>query len=142
MRARAANRAGTDSSLLCNQTAMCRKPECHQGGIPSASPLFDLVQRDGCHEQTVALRRVGALALLANTAFADNLSALIQAAKKEGELNVIALPHDWCGYGGLIAGFKAKYGIKVNELNPDAGSADELEAIKANKNNKARRRRT
>ena len=79
---------------------------------------------------------LGALALLANTAFADNLSALIQAAKKEGELNVIALPHDWCGYGGLIAGFKAKYGIKVNELNPDAGSADELEAIKANKNNK------
>lgn len=79
---------------------------------------------------------LGALALLANTAFADNLSALIQAAKKEGELNVIALPHDWCGYGGVIAGFKAKYGIKVNELNPDAGSADELEAIKANKNNK------
>ncbi|KMN34240.1 iron ABC transporter substrate-binding protein [Chromobacterium sp. LK1] len=79
---------------------------------------------------------LGALALLANTAFADNLSALIQAAKKEGELNVIALPHDWCGYGGMIAGFKAKYGIKVNELNPDAGSADELEAIKANKNNK------
>lgn len=79
---------------------------------------------------------LGALALLANTAFADNLNALIQAAKKEGELNVIALPHDWCGYGGMIAGFKAKYGIKVNELNPDAGSADELEAIKANKNNK------
>ncbi|MGR2680207.1 ABC transporter substrate-binding protein [Chromobacterium haemolyticum] len=79
---------------------------------------------------------LGALALLANTAFADNLNALIQAAKKEGELNVIALPHDWCGYGGVIAGFKAKYGIKVNELNPDAGSADELEAIKANKSNK------
>jgi putative spermidine/putrescine transport system substrate-binding protein len=34
------------------------------------------------------------------------------------------------------AGFKAKYGIKVNELNPDAGSGDEVEAIKANKGNK------
>ncbi|MBP0651822.1 ABC transporter substrate-binding protein, partial [Mycobacterium tuberculosis] len=28
------------------------------------------------------------------------------------------------------------YGLKVNELNPDAGSGDEIEAIKANKNNK------
>ena len=36
----------------------------------------------------------------------------------------------------LIAGFKKKYGIKINELNPDAGSGDEVEAIKANKGNK------
>ncbi|UGA38792.1 hypothetical protein JOS77_03365 [Chromobacterium haemolyticum] len=85
---------------------------------------------------------LGALALLANTAFADNLNALIQAAKKEGELNVIALPHDWCGYGGVIAGFKAKYGIKVNELNPDAGSTDELEASRPTRAIRARRRRT
>jgi hypothetical protein len=35
-----------------------------------------------------------------------------------------------------------KYGLKVNELNPDAGSGDEIEAIKANKGNKARRPRT
>jgi hypothetical protein len=52
-------------------------------------------------------------------------------------LTTIALPHDWCGYGDVIAGFKAKYPeINVNELNPDAGSADEVEAIKANKDNK------
>jgi putative spermidine/putrescine transport system substrate-binding protein len=54
-----------------------------------------------------------------------------------GQLNVIALPHDWCNYGGVIEAFKAKYpGITVNELNPDAGSGDEVEAIKANKDNK------
>ena len=29
-----------------------------------------------------------------------------------------------------------KYGIKINELNPDGGSGDEIEAIKANKGNK------
>jgi putative spermidine/putrescine transport system substrate-binding protein len=57
--------------------------------------------------------------------------ALVQAAKKEGHLNVIALPHDWCGYGDLIAGFKAKYGITVSEFNPDAGSVDELEAVRS-----------
>ena len=62
---------------------------------------------------------------------------LVAAAKAEGMLTVMALPHDWCGYGGVIAGFKAKYPeITVNELNPDAGSADEVEAIKANKDNK------
>ena len=35
----------------------------------------------------------------------------------------------------MIEGFKAKYGLEVNELNPDAGSADEIEAITANKGN-------
>ncbi|MFM0325638.1 ABC transporter substrate-binding protein [Caballeronia glebae] len=62
--------------------------------------------------------------------------ALVAAAKQEGQLTTIALPHDWCGYGALIAAFQTKYGIHVNELNPDAGSGDEIEAIKANKGNK------
>ncbi|MBV5263312.1 ABC transporter substrate-binding protein [Pinisolibacter aquiterrae] len=69
-------------------------------------------------------------------ASAASLDDLVAAAKAEGELTVIALPHDWCGYGGVIDGFKKKYGLKVNELNPDAGSGDEIEAIKANKGNK------
>ncbi len=77
---------------------------------------------------TVAL--CGAQSALAQSA------ALIAAAKAEGQLTVIALPHDWCGYGAVIEGFKAKYGLKINELNPDAGSGDEIEAIKANKDNK------
>ncbi|MFO1091300.1 MAG: ABC transporter substrate-binding protein [Hyphomicrobiales bacterium] len=81
---------------------------------------------------------VSVVALLApSIASAQSLQDLEAAAKKEGELTLIALPHDWCGYGEVIAGFKAKYpDIKVNELNPDAGSADELEAIRANKDNK------
>lgn len=75
-------------------------------------------------------------ALMTSLASADAMEDLVAAAKAEGELTTIALPHDWCGYGGLIDGFKAKYGLKVNELNPDAGSGDEIEAIKANKDNK------
>jgi putative spermidine/putrescine transport system substrate-binding protein len=70
------------------------------------------------------------------TPAADPMAALVDAAKKEGALTVIALPHDWCGYGAVIDGFKAKYGLTINELNPDAGSGDEVEAIKANKDNK------
>jgi len=76
--------------------------------------------------------------LIASTslAAAEPSAELIAAAKKEGALTTIALPHSWCGYGDVIAGFKAKYGIEVNELNPDASSGDEIEAIKANKGNK------
>ncbi|RFU47151.1 ABC transporter substrate-binding protein [Paraburkholderia sp. DHOC27] len=72
----------------------------------------------------------------ASSAFAAPPDALVAAAKQEGQLTVIALPHDWCGYGAMIPAFEKKYGIKVNELNPDAGSGDEVEAIKANKGNK------
>ena len=67
---------------------------------------------------------------------ADPMADLIAAAKAEGTLTTIALPHDWCNYGETIEAFKAKYGLEVNELNPDAGSGDEIEAIKANKDNK------
>lgn len=68
---------------------------------------------------------------------ADPMAELVAAAEAEGMLTTIALPPDWCNYGGVIDAFKAKYpNIEVNELNPDAGSADEIEAIKANKDNK------
>jgi len=75
--------------------------------------------------------------IVASTAIAaaEPSADLIAAAKKEGTLTTIALPHSWCGYGDVIAGFKAKYGLEINELNPDAGSGDEIEAIKANKGN-------
>jgi putative spermidine/putrescine transport system substrate-binding protein len=72
----------------------------------------------------------------ATQAPASSGDALYDAAKAEGMLTTIALPHDWCNYGGMIEGFKAKYpGIEVNELDPGAGSAEEIEAIKANKDN-------
>lgn len=67
---------------------------------------------------------------------ASGMDALVKAAQAEGQLTVIALPHDWCNYGEAITAFTAKYGIKFNELNPDGGSGDEIEAIKANKDNK------
>ena len=66
---------------------------------------------------------------------ASEMDALIAAAKAEGTVTTIALPHTWCNYGEVIESFKAKYGIAVNELDPDAGSGDEIEAIKANKDN-------
>ena len=66
---------------------------------------------------------------------ADAMADLIAAAQAEGGLTTIALPHDWCNYGEVISSFTEKYGIPINELDPNAGSGDEIEAVKANMNN-------
>ena len=58
------------------------------------------------------------------------MSKLVAAAKKEGTLNVIALPPTWANYGTIIKDFTAKYGIKVNSANPDGTSQDEVNAVK------------
>ncbi|EXG79579.1 ABC transporter substrate-binding protein [Cryptosporangium arvum] len=60
-----------------------------------------------------------------------SLDELVKAAKKEGELNVIALPPDWANYGNIIKAFEGKYDIKVNSAQPDASSADEITAAKS-----------
>jgi putative spermidine/putrescine transport system substrate-binding protein len=57
------------------------------------------------------------------------MNALIAAAKKEGQLNVITLPSNWANYGTIMKDFTAKYGIKINDANPDGSSQDELNAI-------------
>ena len=50
---------------------------------------------------------------------ATSMSALVKAAKKEGHLNVVALPDNWANYGNIIKDFKKKYGIKINSENPE-----------------------
>lgn len=61
------------------------------------------------------------------------LAGIEAACQKEGQLNVIALPHYWADYAGMIDGFKAKYGVKVDEADPEAGSQDEIDAALRNK---------
>ena len=56
------------------------------------------------------------------------MEKLVEAAKKEGQLNVIALPPDWANYGEIITAFKTKYGLTVNSAQPDANSQDEINA--------------
>jgi len=57
------------------------------------------------------------------------MDALIAAAKKEGTLNVIALPPDWANYGVTITAFQNKYGIHVNSAAPNDSSQQEVDAI-------------
>jgi putative spermidine/putrescine transport system substrate-binding protein len=51
-------------------------------------------------------------------------------AKKEGALNLIAVPRDWCNYGAIIDEYTAVTGIPITVITPDAGSGAEIEAIK------------
>lgn len=62
-----------------------------------------------------------------------SMSALVAAAKKEGTLNVVALPNNWANYGNIIKGFEKKYGIKINSENPEGSSAEEIQAIENDK---------
>ncbi|WP_448597031.1 ABC transporter substrate-binding protein [Thermoleptolyngbya sp.] len=112
--------AGFGSAILASCTQSTTTPTASPatspaGASPAASPT-------------------GGLPLTA--AEAGGLEAIIERAKAEGELSVIALPDDWANYKEMKASFLQKYPfIKLNDLNPDASSADEIEAIKANRGN-------
>ena len=58
------------------------------------------------------------------------MDKLVEAAKAEGTLNVIALPPDWANYGEMLSAFEAKYGLKIDSAQPDANSQDEINAAK------------
>jgi len=68
-------------------------------------------------------------ATAASVSAGGGMNALVAAAKKEGTLNVITLPSNWANYGTIMKDFTAKYGIKINDANPDGSSQDELNAV-------------
>ena len=61
---------------------------------------------------------------------------LVTACKAEGMVTIIATPPNWANYGEIFADFQTTTGVQINSLDPNAGSADELAAIEANKGNK------
>ena len=76
----------------------------------------------------------GADAATATSAAAlGGMDALVKKAKAEGTLNVITLPPDWANYGNIITAFTTKYGLKVNSVNPDGSSQDEINAVTSQK---------
>src|SRR5947209_20040756 len=56
--------------------------------------------------------------------------ALIAAARKERNLNVITLPRNWADYGEIMDTFHARYGLNIHDAIPDGSSAAEVQAIK------------
>jgi putative spermidine/putrescine transport system substrate-binding protein len=56
--------------------------------------------------------------------------ALITAARKEGNLNVITLPRTWADYGEIMDTFHARYGPIIHDAIPLGSSSEEIQAIK------------
>ena len=63
------------------------------------------------------------------SACGTTVDQIAAAAKKEGKLNLIALPDTWANYGGILKSYRDTYGIDAKVANPDASSADEITAI-------------
>ncbi|MDY6869686.1 MAG: extracellular solute-binding protein [Actinomycetota bacterium] len=100
--------AACTSALLLTGLVACAPPEKESGGGETDSGVQ-------VSEATSAADFGG-------------MDKLVEAAKAEGELNVIALPPDWANYGAIIDTFSKKYGIKVNSAQPDAASQEEINA--------------
>lgn len=105
--------AGAALLVFTGALTACAPPEKESGG-----------------EQTESGVKAGEATSAADFGGTDGL---VEAAKKEGELNVIALPPDWANYGAIIKAFGDKYGIKVNSAQPDAASQDEINAANQQK---------
>ncbi|KUI32106.1 ABC transporter substrate-binding protein [Mycobacterium sp. IS-1496] len=101
--------AACTSALLLSGLVACAPPEKESGGGGETDAGVQISEA---------------------TSAADfgGMDKLVEAAKAEGELNVIALPPDWANYGAIIDAFSKKYGIKVNSAQPDAASQDEINA--------------
>src|SRR6202011_3826296 len=87
-----------------------------------------LVPLTGCGGTLPAPTTPGA-ANAKSAADMGGIDALVAAAKKEGKLNIIAVPPDWANYGEIITGFTAKYGIPIDSANPNGTSQDEVNAV-------------
>jgi putative spermidine/putrescine transport system substrate-binding protein len=60
-----------------------------------------------------------------------SMKEMIAEAKKEGKLNTIALPRDWANYGEMMDTFAKKYGLSIDNANPNGSSAEENQAIRS-----------
>jgi putative spermidine/putrescine transport system substrate-binding protein len=64
-------------------------------------------------------------------AAAGGRDKLVADCKKEGKVNLIALPDDWANYKGILEAFRTKYaGVQNPVASPDISSQEELDAIK------------
>jgi len=96
------------------------------GLVAAATTAFALTLSACSGDATASSDRGVDASTATSAADLGGLDALIEAAKAEGELNVIALPDNWANYGEIIAGFEEEYGITVNSADPDISSAEEI----------------
>ncbi|GGK68029.1 ABC transporter substrate-binding protein [Sphaerisporangium melleum] len=61
------------------------------------------------------------------------MDRLVEAARKEGALNLVGVPRDWVNYGAVIDRFTGEYGLRVNVIEPGASSRREIDLAAAAK---------
>jgi putative spermidine/putrescine transport system substrate-binding protein len=64
-----------------------------------------------------------------SAAAGGGMSALVAAAEKEGQLNVITLPSNWANYGTIMSNFSKLYHIHITDANPEGSSGQEITAV-------------
>jgi len=97
-----------------------------------AAALSAAVLAAGCSGGSSGSRGAGRAtnwSKVTSVAQGGGMKALIAAAKKEGQLNVIGLPAGWANYGTIMRDFTAKYGIKINDASPADSSQAEITAM-------------
>ncbi len=131
--------AGVGAVLAaCGQATPAAAPTAAPAAAPTAAPAAAPTAAPAMAEPTApaALPAAPAAGPIDLNAI-GGMDKLVEAAKAEGALSVIALPNDWANYGEIKKAFLAKYPfIKLEDLNPDGSSAQEVEAIKANAGSK------
>ncbi len=98
----------------------------------------DTTAAAGASETTAAAASETTAAAAATTggegggeAAGGDLASLEAACADEGnKVNLIALPDEWANYKGILAAFGEKYpDVEYPVANPDASSADEMNAV-------------
>jgi putative spermidine/putrescine transport system substrate-binding protein len=99
----------------------------------AASTLAALGVLAGSASTASAASSEACWAMATNINSCGGMSALVAAAKAEGTINLTADPPTWANYGTIMKDFGAKYGLKVNDFNPNGTSAEELSEINLDK---------
>lgn len=126
-----------DEDVTHSGSAYDRRRFLQQAGIGAAGLAAGGVLLDT--GTSAASPRIGAALRRAATSSPTFPPGLLAAAKKEGAINLIALPATWANYGtqttknSVIGDFHAISGITCNSVSPDDSSAQELAAIIADK---------
>ena len=122
---------GSSKSSSSTSTAAANPATTASGSATTAAPATTAATATTAASATTA----GGSATTAATASsggglsAADLATLVAAAKKEGKVNLIALPDSWADYKDNLADFKTKYSIAFNVANPDGSSSDEITAV-------------
>lgn len=90
-----------------------------RGAVGTAGLIAGSSLLSACGAPTAASVQIG-----------QTLDEIVDLAKKEGTVRLIAYPLTWANYQGHFDAFTKKYGIKIDSVSPEAASAQELQAVK------------